>query len=91
MSCAMNTMEEWYCTSAITADTMMNSTSNTRMQESCFFSDMSLTMLPLITSIVSVDDDVSTSDERVDIDGGQHEHDDDADEDVGQAWRASWG
>jgi len=61
-------MDEWYCTSAITADTMMNSTSNTRMQESCFFSDMSLTMLPLITSIVSVDDDVSTSDERVDID-----------------------
>ena len=40
----------------------MNTTSRPRIQTSCFFSDMFLMMLPLMKSMVRVEDDVSTSD-----------------------------
>ena len=46
----------------------MNTTSSTRMYDSCFFSLMFFTRLSLIRSSVSVDDDVSTSDDSVDMD-----------------------
>ena len=64
----MNVMDDVYCTSASAADTAMNATSSTRMQPSCLCSLMSLTTLSLMRSSVSVDDDVSTSDDSVDMD-----------------------
>ena len=67
MSWAMNTTEEWYWNSAMSAEMAMNTTSRPRIQTSCFFSDMFLMMLPLMKSMVRVDDDVSTSDESVDM------------------------
>ena len=68
MSCAMNVIDEWYCTSASAAETRMNTTMSRRIVESCFFSFMFFTTLPLITSSVRVDDEVSTRDESVDMD-----------------------
>ena len=68
ISCAMNVMDELYCTSAITAEITMNTTISTRMYTSCFFSLMFFTTLSFSRSSVSVDDDVSTSDDSVDMD-----------------------
>src|SRR5699024_3686235 len=68
MSCAMNVMDEVYCTSAMAADTAMNTTTSTRMVPSWVRSLMLFTTLPLMRSSVSVEDDVSTSDDNVDID-----------------------
>ena len=67
MSCAMNVIDEWYCTRASAADTTMNTMMSTRMVESCFFSSIFFTTLPLSTSSVSVEDDVRTSDDSVDM------------------------
>ena len=53
---------------AITADTKIKNTINTLITNTCFFSDISFLDAGLITSSVNVELDVSTSDERVDID-----------------------
>ena len=45
----------------------MKTMSRLRIQATCFFSSISLTTLPLMRSSVSVEDEVSTSEESVDI------------------------
>ena len=67
MSCAMNGSEPCTWMMPMNADNAMNTTSSTRIQAICFFSLMSFTMLPLIKSSVSVEDEVSTREDNVDI------------------------
>ena len=67
MSCAMNVMEELYCTNASAADTMMNTTMRTRIQPSLLCSLIFFTTLPCRRSSVSVEDEVSTSEDSVDM------------------------
>ena len=65
ISCAMNVTELLYCIRAITALMAMNTTINTRMQRTCFFSLIFLMKLSFKKSMVSVEADVITSDDRV--------------------------
>ena len=67
MSCAMNVIEEWYCTRANAAEITMNTMMSTRIVESWPFSLIFFTTLPLSTSSVSVEEDVSTSEDKVDM------------------------
>ena len=68
MSCAMNVIRLEYCTMAMTADTATNMTSMILMISICFFSSILGAMTGFIKSIVSVELDVRTRDESVDID-----------------------
>ena len=54
-----------YCTSARMAEMAMNTTMRTRMQSTWLLSLIFFTTVPRMKSIVSVEDDVITSDERV--------------------------
>ena len=65
ISWAINVTELLYCISAIVALMAINTTINTLMQRTCFFSLMFFIKLSLRKSMVSVDDDVITSDDRV--------------------------
>ena len=68
ISCAMNVILLEYCTMAITADTATNITSMSLMTSICFFSSIFGAMTGFIKSMVSVELDVRTSEESVDID-----------------------
>ena len=63
----MNVMEELYCTNASAADTMMNTTMRTRIQPSLLCSLIFFTTLPCRRSSVSVEDEVRTSEDSVDM------------------------
>ena len=67
MSCAMNVIDELYCTSAMTAEMATNATSRQRIHASWRFSSMLFTTLSFSRSSVSVLDEVSTSELKVDI------------------------
>ena len=62
MSCAINVIEEWYCTRANAAEITMNTMMSTRIVESWPFSLIFFTALPL-----STEEDVSTSEDKVDM------------------------
>ena len=55
-------------TASSTAEIIMKTTTNTRIRESCFLSLIFFTMLPFTKSRVSVELEVSTREESVDID-----------------------
>ena len=56
-----------YWKTAIAAERTMNTTTNTRMQNTCFFSSMSFTKLSFRKSMVMVELDASTSEDSVDM------------------------
>ena len=60
-------MVEVYCTSAMPAEITTNSTIRPRIQVSWLFSGMFLITLPFKRSSVSVEEDVSTNEESVDM------------------------
>ena len=64
---AMNAigLELLYCTSASVAEIAMNTTISARMQSTWLLSLIFLTTVPLMKSIVKVDEDVMTSEESV--------------------------
>ena len=65
---AMKVTPPLYWMMAITTLIAMNTTIRTRMIESCFFSFMSFTKMPLMKSSVRVELEVRTSEDNVDID-----------------------
>ena len=54
-----------YCTSARMAEMAMNTTISARMQSTCFLSLIFFTTVPLMKSMVKVEDEVMTSEESV--------------------------
>ena len=68
MSCAMKLTELLYCTMASIAEIAMNTTISRRMKRTCFDSLMFLIKLSFIRSIVIVELETMTRDERVDMD-----------------------
>ena len=56
-----------YWNRAITAEIAINTTTSARMISTCFFSDISLMMLSLSRSMVSVEEDAITREDRVDM------------------------
>ena len=67
IACAIKATLELACTIASAAEITMNTTISIRMISSCFFSSISLTTRPLSRSSVTVEDDVSTREDSVDM------------------------
>ena len=64
----MKATGELTCTMAIAAEIAMKTTISERMIPSCFFSLISRLMISLIKSMVRVERDAMTKDDKVDID-----------------------
>ena len=67
ISCAINVTELLYWINAIMAEMAMNTTTKTRIKSTCFFSLMSLIKLSFKKSMVKVELEAITKEERVDM------------------------
>ena len=67
IACAMNATLEFACTIASAAEITMNTTISIRITSSCFFSSMFLMARPFSRSSVTVEEDVSTREDSVDM------------------------
>ncbi len=85
ISWAMKVTLERYCTMAMTTEMAMKMTMSTRMMSTWVFSFMSFTKLSFRKSRVRVELEASTREDRVDMEGGQHQNHHNGDEHVGQS------
>ena len=67
ISCAIKVTELWYWISAIIAEIAIKTTIKIRMETTCFFSFIFLIILSFSRSIVKVEEEAITSEDKVDM------------------------